>query len=383
MEFKLTRSQIEIVKAARDFAKSEFTRELSAELDRQSAFPHALYQKAAELGFTSLQFEEDYLGGGLGYLETVLMGEALCCRDSTLGSALMLSGYGADLLSRFGADPLKSRFLTGVAEGRMLSGAVMEFFPADGQDHVPSLAACEEDAHWVINGTATAVINGGLAGFYCLLCRTDPDAQPQKATSMILVAGDQKGITTVDTGQKLGLRMTAVTDLKFEAVRVPRDHTIGMAGDGIRQLASFNSESCLLLAALGLGTAQGVFDRTVQYVKQRQQFGRKIAAFQVTRHKLAGMAMKIEQARMLTYRAAWQQDQKTPDVTLSAMAKLAATGAALDCAHEAIQLHGGYGFSTEYEVERFCRDAKTLHLLGGKPGVINDQIADTIIGKIR
>ncbi len=380
MEFKQTRSQKEIVKAARDFARSEFDKEQIHEMDKNGDFPHDIQKKAAELGFTSIHFEETYLGGGLGTIENTLMAEELCRKDSTLGSAVMLSSYGADLLNRFGSEELKSRFLSKVAEGEILCGTGATTHAINGTSGSTIPTAIKQDDTWVINGRFSSVLNGGRSGFYIVLCQTNPEGN---STSLILVEHDHEGVIVTETGPTLGLRMTSVADLILEDVQVPLDNTIGRANDGAKMMASFQNDQSVLLAALATGTAQGVLERATDYVKQRDQFGQKIAAFQVTRHKLARMALAIEQSRHLTYRAAWQNDQKKQDPSLSAMAKLSATTAALECAHEAIQLLGGYGFTSEYEVERFCRDAKTLHLMGQNPGALHDEIADTIIGKIK
>jgi alkylation response protein AidB-like acyl-CoA dehydrogenase len=200
---------------------------------------------------------------------------------------------------------------------------------------------------------------------------------------MILVEGDRPGLSVAGCVETLGMRMTTVADLHFDNVQVPLSNLIGKEGQGLKQLLAFTSESRVLIAGLALGIGQGALDRTIDYVKQREQFGKKIGRFQVTAHKLADMALGMEQARSLTYQAAWQLNQRKPDQRLMSMAKLAATRAALAVAHEAIQLHGGYGYTTEYEVERFCRDAKTLEIMGGTTGPIKDDIAAAIIRKIK
>lgn len=383
MEFKLTRSQIEIQKAAKDFTKSEFDKELANELDKKREFPWEIQKKAAELGFTSIHFEEEYLGGSLGFLENALMAEELCRKDSTLGCALMLSGYGADFLHNFASKELKSKFLTSIAEGEMLSGAALVESVSSVLSKGNYLEASRMEDHWVLNGQINRVVNAGLSGFYCLLGQTDQGTTPHRGFTTFLVEKDQEGVSIEETGPKLGLRMTSIADVKLKNVHVPLENIIGNEGDGMKQQVSFTHQSCVLMAALALGTAQGVLERTLSYVKQRSQFGKKIAEFPVTRHKLAQMALKIQQSKMLTYQAAWQIGSKKPNAELPFMAKISATQTALDCSHEAIQLHGGYGYSTEYEVERFCRDAKTLNLLGGNPGALNDAIGETIIGKIK
>ena len=383
MDFKLSRPQKDIQKAASDFAKGEFDKELAMEMDRHRTFPHELHQTASELGFIGIHFDEAYMGGGLGFLENVLMAEELCRKDATLGSALMLAGYGAECLLMFGSRELKEAFIPPVAEGKMLaSTAIPETIPVNGSNPV-NLTAEKTGDSWVINGRVNHVINGGAAGFCCALCRTDIGASSDKGLSMILVEGDRDGLSVAECVETLGMRMTAVADLHFDNVRVPLSNLIGKEGQGLKQLLAFTSESRVLMAGLALGIGQGALDRTINYVKQREQFGQKIGRFQVTAHKLADMALSLEQARSLTYQAAWQLNQRKPDRRLTSMAKLAATRAALTVAHEAIQLHGGYGYTTEYEVERFCRDAKTLEIIGGTTGPIKDDIAAAIIRKIK
>lgn len=294
----------------------------------------------------------------------------------------MLAGYGAECLLRSGSSALKEAFIPLVAEGKMLaSAAIPETVPLNGGDPV-SLTAEKEGDNWVINGRADQVINGGTAGFCCALCRTALEAPSDKGFSMFLVEGDRDGLSVAGSIETLGLRLTAMADLHFDNVRVPASNLIGKAGQGLQELRAFTRESRVLMAGLALGIGQGALDRAISYVKQREQFGQKIGLFQVTAHKLADMALRMEQARSLTYQAAWELNQKKPDTRLTSMAKLAATRAALAVTHEAIQLHGGYGYTTEYEVERFCRDAKTLEIMGGTTGPLKDDIAAAIIKKI-
>ena len=383
MTYLLNKSQKDIQKAASDFAKGEFDKELAMEMDRNRTFPQELHQKASELGFIGIHFDEAYLGGGLSFLENVLMAETLCRKDATMGGALMLAGYGAECLLRSGSRELKEAFIPPVAEGKMLaSAAIPDTIQVNGSNPV-SLTAEKTGDSWVIYGRVNHVINGGAAGFCCALCRTDTGASSDKGLSMILVEGDRDGMSVADCVETFGMRMTAVADLHFDNVRVPLSNLIGKEGQGLKQLLAFTSASRVLMAGLALGIGQGALDRTINYVKQREQFGKKIGRFQVTAHKLADMALSMEQARSLTYQAAWQLNQKKPDPRLTSMAKLAATRAALTVAHEAIQLHGGYGYTTEYEVERFCRDAKFLEIMGGTTGPLKDDIAAAIIRNIK
>ncbi|MBW2369285.1 MAG: acyl-CoA dehydrogenase family protein [Deltaproteobacteria bacterium] len=382
MEFKLSKSQKEIQKAARDFAKGEFDKDLAMELEKAQMFPHEILEMAAELEFIGSHFDEKYGGGGMAVLDNSLLAEELCRKDPTFGSALMMGGYGAECLLRYGISELKDKYIPLVVDGKILSGLALSETGTGTGISVTTTATKDGDA-WLINGDKVRVINGGLAGFYCVLCRTNSEVDPVKGHSMILVEADRNGLSVDDKSDTVGLRMTAFADVHFENVRVPHSNLIGKEGKGMKQALAVMNESRVLMASLALGIGQGALERTVDYVKQRVQFGKKIAQFQATQHKLADMAVKLEQARTLTYLAAWQCDQKKPDTKFMAMAKLSATRSALEASHQAIQLYGGYGYCSEYEVERCCRDAKTLQIIGGNTGFLKDTVAGSVIGKIR
>jgi alkylation response protein AidB-like acyl-CoA dehydrogenase len=271
-----------------------------------------------------------------------------------------------------------------VAEGEMLSaGAFTE--PDHGSDITfMNTTAVKDGDEWVINGGKTFITNGGLAGFYNVLCQTDPDASPgYRGQSVILVEADREGLTTADVGQKMGIRMMATAEVTLKDVRVPLSNLVGEENKGFYHVLHFFDESRIQVAAQALGTAQGAYDRALAYVKQRVQFGKKIAQFQVTQHKLADMATKIELARLMTYKAAWNFDQGRIDPKLTSMAKMYAARTAVEVADEAIQLLGGYGYMTEYEVERFYRDAKITEIYEGTKEIQKNTIASALIGKLK
>lgn len=384
MDFELTKSQKEIQKAARDFAKGEFDKELALELDKKHEYPMKIWKKAAGLGFIGVHFPEEYSGQGLGVLESILIAEEFCSRDSSIGAALILSSFASECILRFGSDALKEKFLPPVVEGKMLSGGAFTE-PDHGSDITFMNTSAERDGdEWVIDGTKTFISNGGLASFYTVLCQTDPDSKPSyRGISMILVEADREGVSATDVGEKMGIRMIPTAEVVFKNVRVPAANLIGEEGRGFYQVLEFFDESRILVAAQALGTAQGAFDRALAYVKQREQFGKKIAQFQVTQHKLADMATKIELARLITYKAAWSFDQGNMDVKLTSMAKMYAARVAVEVADEAIQLLGGYGYMAEYEVERFYRDAKITEIYEGTKEIQKNTIASTILGKLK
>ena len=384
MDFELTKSQKEIQKAAREFAKGEFDKELALELDRTHEFPTKIWKKAADLGFIGVHYPEKYSGQDLGVLENIIIADVFCAQDSSIGSAIALASFASECVLRFGSDELKQKFLPAVAEGEMLSaGAFTE--PDHGSD-ITSLdtTAVQEGDEWVINGTKTFITNGGRAGFYCTMCQTDGEVQPSyRGISLILVEAEREGITATDIGDKMGIHMMATAEINYKDVRVPVSNVIGEVGKGFYHVLEFFDESRILVAAQALGIAQGAYDRALAYVKQREQFGRKIAQFQVTQHKLADMATKIELARLITYKAAWNYDQGRIDPKLTSMAKMYAARTAVEVADEAIQLLGGYGYMTEYEVERFYRDAKITEIYEGTKEIQKNTIASAILGKLK
>jgi len=385
MDFELTKQQKEIQKAVREFVKGEFKKEVILELEQHHAYPEAMWKKAADLGFIGIHFPEKYEGQGMGVMENILVAEELCRGDSTAGACIMLADFASEIVLHFGSEAQKAAWLPKVARGEVLScGAFTE--PNHGSDITRlDTVAVKDGGDWVINGTKIFITNGGpLAGFYSVLCQTDPAADPAyRGISLILVEADRPGVSAVTVGEKMGIRMMHTAEVTFNNVRVPLDNLIGKENRGFYQVLEFFDESRILIAAQGLGTAQGAYDRALAYVKAREQFGKKIAQFQVTQHKLADMATKIELARLITYRAAWNFDQGRIDPKLTSMAKMVAARAAVEVADEAIQLLGGYGYMAEYEVERFYRDAKITELYEGTREIQKNTIASVLLGKMK
>ncbi|ACL05006.1 acyl-CoA dehydrogenase family protein [Desulfatibacillum aliphaticivorans] len=384
MDFSLNKEQLDLQKAAREFAKGEFDMELARELDAKHEYPTKIWKKAGELGFIGLHFPEKYSGMGYGVLENILVAEELCRGDSSIGACMVLAGFASEIVLHFGSDAQKEKWLPQVAEAKTLSaGAFTE--PGHGSDitGMDTTAVLDGD-EWVINGTKIFITNGNLAGFFCTLCQTDPDAKPAyRGLSMILVEADREGVSTTSVGDKLGIRMMDTAEVVFKDVRVPKENLIGVEGKGFYQVLEFFDESRILIAAQALGTAQGALDRAVEYVKQREQFGKKLAQFQITQHKLADMATKVELARLMTYKAAWNYDQGKIDPKLTSMAKMFAARTAVEVADEAIQLLGGYGYMREYDVERFYRDAKITEIYEGTKEIQKNTIASSVIGKLK
>jgi len=382
MDFELTEEQRDIQGAAREFAEGEFDRDLAMEFEREHAFPKSIWKKACELGFIGLHFPETYGGQGLGILENTLVVEEFCRQDSGIGIALSLADFSSEVILRFGNEAQKEKYLPPVAKGEAISaGAYTE--PDHGSDITRlSTTAVKEEREFLINGTKTFITNGTLADHYVVLCQTNPDADPPyRGMCTILVERGTQGFDATELGDKMGIRMTSTAELSFSDVHVPLENLIGQENRGFYQVLEFFDESRIEIAAQAVGIAQGAFERALAYAKERRQFGRRIVDFQVTQHKLADMYTKLETARLLTYKAAWNYDLGRIDPLLTSMAKMHAGRVSVEVADEAIQIFGGYGYITEYEVERFYRDARILEIYEGTREIQKNTIASSLIGK--
>ncbi|MBW1804770.1 MAG: acyl-CoA dehydrogenase family protein [Deltaproteobacteria bacterium] len=383
MDFQLSREQIEIQKAAREFGEGEFDREVALEHEKSHTFPSKIWKKACELGFTGIHYPESYGGQGYGILENILVVEEFCRQDSGIGIALSLADFASDIILRFGSEEQKKRYLLPITRGEAIScGGFTE--PDHGSDITfLNTSARKEGDEYVINGVKTFITNGTIGNFVLLLCQTDPEAEPTyRGQSIIIVETDSRGFTATDVGEKMGLKMSPTGELSFNDVRVPASNLVGKENRGFYQTLEFFDESRIEIAAQALGIAQGAFDRAFAYTKERRQFGKKLAQFQVTQHKLADMATMIETARLIVYKAAWNYDQGRIDSKLTSMAKMYAGRVAVEVADEAIQLLGGYGYMLEYEVERFYRDARIMEIYEGTREIQKNTIASALLGKL-
>ncbi|MCP4671835.1 MAG: acyl-CoA/acyl-ACP dehydrogenase, partial [Desulfobacula sp.] len=347
-------------------------------------FPDKIWKKAADLGFIGIQFDEKYSGGDLGIFEAALIAQEFCRIDSTMGMVLTLCSLGSEAVYHFGDKNLKEKFLPKICEGDMR--CAIAFSESNHGLDISSIntSAAVKGNGLVLNGQKTHVTDIGTKGFYLVLCKTDlTNDSPEKSLSMILVEADKKNIFIKDSGDKFSLNMMKSAEVVFQGVKVPMSNIVGNQGKGLHQLENFLNEMRIITAAQALGIAQGALDRAVGYIKQRQQFNRKIARFQIIQHKIADMATKVELARVITYKAAFLFDRGTIDTSLISMAKMTATRTAVEIADEAIQIFGGYGYMKETEVERFFRDAKTGELRFGNRAAQQDIIGKAVTGKIK
>ena len=352
MKFELNKEQRDIKKAAREFAEGEF-KEIAAQCDLEETFPKELLYKAGQLGFLGVFVDEDYGGAGLGFFEHALILEEFWRVDPGLSQEISSVTFGAEEFLLFGTEEQKKRYLPPLTGGEAIMGFAITEPDAGSDTASASTLGVFRGEEIVINGSKVMIGNGSVADFLLVFCLTDPDAERKsKRHSIVVVEADREGFEADKITGKMGLRASNIANIFFSNVRIPRENLVGRRGEGFYQLMQFFDRSRAYVAAHGVGLAQGALDLAIDHVKTREQFGQKIASFQVTQFKIAEMATRIELARTLTYRACLSADSGKPDTKLVAMAKWAAARTAVEVVDEALQLHGGYGYMNDHDIER-------------------------------
>lgn len=364
MNFELTKEQKAIKTAAREFAEGEFQPEIAREFDQKHEFPRAIYKKAAKLGFIGCYFDEKYGGQGLSLLKHVLIEEEFCRVDSTLGSAMFGALFGSDLIMKYGTEEQKTEYLPKAAQGKWISsGAFTE--PAHGSDITTlDTVAVRNGDEYIINGGKTMITNATIADYAVVLCQTNPEAR-HRGQSLFIVKKGTPGFDNNELHGKMGIRASTLGEYAFSDVRIPKEALLGEENKGFYHFMEFIDVGRINVAAQSVGMAQGAFERALKYAKEREQFGRRIADFQVIQHKLADMALNIESARLLVYKAAWHVDQGQILPKWACMAKTIATTNAISVISEAMQIFGGYGYLADYDIERYYRDIRISTIYEG------------------
>jgi len=376
MDFHLTTEQIDIQKAASEFARGEFDPDAALDYDLRQQFPLSIWKKACELGFIGVQFPEEYGGQELGLLENALIVEAFCRQDSGVGMALALSDFGSEMILRNGNEDQKKRVLPFIAQGK---GIVTSAFLEEGYFLAPLATTAKTSKHGcMINGMKSFVTLGSIADYIIAVCQTRPDTP--NAQTVILLEREIDGLEVSSMGEKVGMRMIPVDQIAFTNVRVPAENIIGQEDTGYFQLQNFLNEMRIKTGAMGIGIAQGGLDKALEYSKKREQFGKLIASFGAVRNKLADMYIDVEMARLITYKAAWSFDTGVPDDRAILMSKMIASKAAYKTTYDAVQIYGGYGYMTEGHIEHFYRDAKVLDLFLEPGQIQRNMLADHILG---
>ncbi|BAQ09874.1 acyl-CoA dehydrogenase domain-containing [Bacillus sp. OxB-1] len=364
MDFKLSEEHEMIRKMVRDFAENEVA-PTAAERDEEERFDMALFEKMAELGLTGIPWPEEYGGIGSDYLAYVIAVEELSrvCASTgvTLSAHTSLAGWP---VFKYGTEEQKQKYLRPMAEGTKI-GAYGLTEPGSGSDAGGMRTTAKLDGEdYVLNGSKIFITNGGIADIYIVFAVTDPESK-HKGTSAFIVEKDFAGFSVGKKEKKLGIRSSPTTEIMFDNCRVPKENLLGEEGEGFIIAMKTLDGGRNGIAAQAVGIAQGALEASVDYAKERVQFGKPIAANQGVGFKLADMATAVEASRLLTYQAAWLESNNLPYGKESAMAKLMAGDTAMKVTTEAVQVFGGYGYTKDYPVERFMRDAKITQIYEG------------------
>lgn len=362
MDFNLTSEQQMIQRTIREFA-NEVVAPGAIERDRTNEFPVEIFKQLSEMGMMGLPFSEEYGGAGADTISFAIVTEELsrACASTGITYSAHISLGGAPL-NLFGTEEQKQKYLRPICEGTSL-GAFGLTEPNAGSDAGGTQTTAKlENGMYTIDGSKVYITNASYAKHLALTAITGKTDKGGKEISAIIVPTDAKGFTVIDNYEKMGLHASNTTELVLEDVQVPEENLLGTKGNGFRQFLVTLDGGRIGIGAMAVGIAQAAYDRALQYSKERKQFGKPLSEFQITQFKLADMAMKIELARNMVYKAAWMKDEGKKFTKEAAMCKLYASEIAMEVADQAIQIHGGYGYMREYEVERYMRDAKLLEI---------------------
>ena len=378
MDFQLTPDQREIQALTREFAAAEIEPH-AAEWDRDHRFPRELVPKLAELGLMGVCVPEEYGGAGADFVSYVLVLEELSRADAGIGVTVAVHTSAATLpILAFGTDEQRARFVPPLARGEHL-GAFALTEPEAGSDAGALRTRAEpDDGGWRISGAKQWITNAAHAGTFLLFARTDPGTPGARGVSAFVLDGAHVRVTRDE--EKLGLNSSVTNDIVIEDVHVGRDRLLDEEGRGFRVAMATLDGGRIGIAAQALGIAQAAYDVARDYARERRAFGKRIGEFQAIQHKLADMSTEIDAARLLVYRAAWLKQEGKPHSEEGAKAKLFASEMARRQTAEAIQVLGGYGYTKEFPVERYYRDAKITEIYEGTSEIQRLVIARSILG---
>lgn len=378
MQFELTEEQQQVKNTVREFAETEI-RPRVMEWDESQHFPRELFTKMGELGLTGVIFPEDYGGAGMGYIEYVTVIEEIARVDGAIGlSVAAHNSLCTNHIFQYGSEEQRKKYVTPLARGQKL-GAWALTEPGSGSDASGmKTTAVRRDGGWVLNGSKNFTTHGVSADVCVVIAITNREMRSRGISAFIVERGT-KGFIAGKKENKLGMRASETASVIFEDCWVPEENLLGEAGRGFVNAMQILDGGRISIAALALGIAQGAYESALKYSQERKQFGKPIFDFQGIQFKLADMATQIDAARLLTLRAAWMKDNKHQTTKESAMAKLYASEMAVKVAEEAIQIHGGYGYTKDYPPEKYWRDSKLCTIGEGTSEVQRLVIARQLI----
>ncbi len=383
MQFQLTEEHLMIKKAARDFAQQECLPGV-IERDEQQKFPKEQIKKLAGLGFMGMMVDPKYGGAGMDTISYVLAMEEISKVDASVSVCMSVNNslvcWG---IETFGTEQQKEKYLKPLAQGNkdgeLYIGAFLLSEPEAGSDATSQRTIAEDKGdHYLLNGTKNWITNGGSASVYLVMAQTDI-SKGSKGINAFIVEKNWPGVTVGAKENKLGIRGSDTHSILFTDVKVPKENRIGEDGFGFTFAMKTLAGGRIGIASQALGIASGAYELAVKYSKERKAFGKEIMHHQAIQFKLADMATRIEAARLLCLKAAWEKDQHLDYTLSSSMAKVYASETAMWTTTEAVQVHGGYGFVKEYHVERLMRDAKITQIYEGTSEVQRIVISRSIL----
>ena len=378
MNFNLTDQQEVIRKMVRDFAQKK-VKPIASEIDKNHRFPMETVEKLAEMGLMGAIMPEEYEGSALDDLSYIMAIEELSRVCGTTGC--IISTHNSLVcwpILTYGTKEQIDKYLPDVASGRKI-GAFALTEPSAGTDAASQQTNARlEGDHYIINGSKIFITNGGVAETFIISAMTDK-SKGLKGISTFIIEKSFPGFSIGKVEDKLGIRGSSTTELVFQDMKVPKENLLGEEGQGFKIAMTSLDGGRIGIAAQALGIAQGALDETIKYVQERQQFNKPISKFQAIQFEIANMATQIEAARLLVYQAASAKNDGRPYGKLAAMAKLFAAETAMYVTTKAVQLHGGYGYTTDYPVERMMRDAKITEIYEGTSEVQKMVIAGSVI----
>ena len=364
MNFQLTKKQELLCKMIRSFAEKEIE-PIVSEIDEKEEFPMEAVKKMGKLGLLGLPIPKEYGGAGADYVSYAIMMEELAKSYSVFatiaGAQISLATWP---ILAFGTEEQKQKYVRALATGEKL-GSFCLTEPNAGSDSAAQQTKAEDKGkYWLLNGSKLFITNGGVADIFVVFAMTDKKKGNRGISAFVVEKGDP-GFHIGKTEDKLGIRASSTTELIFQDCQIPKDRILGQPGEGFKIAMATLGGGRIGVAAQAVGIAQGAFDLTVKYMKQRKQFGKKLTQFQALAFEMAEMYTRIRAARLLVYEAAALKDANKPHALASAMAKLASAETAMQVAVKCVQFHGGYGFIKDYAIERYFRDAKITEIYEG------------------
>jgi alkylation response protein AidB-like acyl-CoA dehydrogenase len=377
VNFDLTSEQSMILRTIREFANEEVAPG-ALERDLNKQFPHDVFHKLTDLGIMGLPFPEKYGGGGADTISFAIVTEELskACASTGITYSAHISLGGAPL-HLFGTEEQKQKYLVPICTGESF-GAFGLTEPNAGSDAGGTKTnAIERNGEFVINGNKCYITNASYAKHLAITAVTGEE-KGKKEISAIIVPTDSPGFKVLSNYEKMGLHASNTTELVLEDVQVPTENLLGKRGEGFKQFLITLDGGRIGIGAMAVGIAQAAYEKALNYAKQRQQFGRSLSHFQAIQFKLADMAMKIELARNMVYKAAWLKDQGRSFTKEASMCKLYASEICMEVTDQAVQIHGGYGYMKDYHVERYMRDGKLTEIGEGTSEIQRMVIARAI-----